>query len=54
MIRPHEVPQTDMHCVPADSIQKRPKNLLRLEAESLMLRNQGGMVSLCNFNSRIM
>lgn len=43
--RPHDLPQTNLHCVPMNGSPKRPRNLLKIEAESLKLRSNGAMLT---------
>nr|XP_053655205.1 endoplasmic reticulum lectin 1-like [Cherax quadricarinatus] len=43
--RPQDLPQTSLHCVPMNDSPKRPRNLLRIEAESLKLRSDGAVLA---------
>lgn len=43
--RPRELPQTDLHCIPMSGAPKRPRNLRRIETESLKMRSNGAMLS---------
>ncbi|XP_042242471.1 endoplasmic reticulum lectin 1-like [Homarus americanus] len=43
--RPHDLPQTSLHCVPMNGSPKRPRSLLQIEAESLKLRSNGAVLT---------